>query len=788
MLFGVRLSNEIYPPWHDHYINYEKLKKLLKENSLDAGSHKSAKWTDDDESRFVQALDGELEKVYGFQSSQYDNLNKRIEQLEKEADDITSKVNKDHVEWSKFHQEVENALAEAHELDHFARLNFTGFQKIVKKHDRVHPHYNSVKALLSIRLNDLPFHSEDYSPLLHKISFLFQFLRENMQTGSVVASSMTPKNTQQTPSGSYINAENLEFQSFKFWIHPDNLMEVKTTILRHLPVLVYSNEAENKDFVDPIVTSLYFDNSSFELYNMKLMKSNTSPSVRLRWSGNLADKPEIFLEKKTVDKTNEEETSHDIRLKLKEKYINDFVINGDIDQFKQKTLNKFREMGSNETMVHAIENDIDEVAKLLQQYDLQPAMRSVYTRTAFQIPGDDRVRITIDSDILFIREDAFDEMRPIRNPQEWHRTDIDQNIQNPYSLLRKNEFSKFPHSVMEIKIKNTSGKRVSDANGISIPFSRKNGKWIEELTTSHLVKEVPNFSKFIQGIASLFIEDDRLDVLPFWLPELEDDIRQNPHDAIEEEKKKKKTQTDLQSRLRRIEETKKSSSVNVGSSSQQQYQQRTDLDDEDQESSDGDGDQVHEDIMRRRRAQKHVDIIPFLIGGSKLANVDSEDEELELPPGVVKPTSLLKQAGAVKIEAKVWLANERTFNRWLHVCTLFSALTFTIYSAVKKSANEALATNLAYIYFVLTLFCLGWGYYIYNKRLALIRARDGKHLDAPLGPLVVSVGVIIAITINFIVGFKSAAERLNVLDTAPLHPVIQWVLESMYHIVGAEGY
>lgn len=787
MLFGVKLANEIYPPWSDNYINYEKLKKLLKENALDShGSKKSSKWSDADESQFVKALDAELEKVYTFQTSQYEDLNKRIEALQGKADEITQSQKKDSVEWPKFHQNVENVLAEAHELDHFARLNFTGFQKIVKKHDRLHPHYNSVKALLSIRLKDLPFHSEDYSPLLHKISFLFQFLRENMQTGSHMGSkSMTPSQSgslmnagvsNATP-GSYVNADNLDYQSFKFWVHPDNLMEVKTTILRHLPVLVYSNEAESKDSVDPIVTSLYFDNGSFELYNMKLLKSNTSPSLRLRWSGNLADKPDIFLEKRTVDKSNEEESSHDIRLKLKEKYINDFVVKGDVEQFKQKTLNKFREMGSSDQVLKGIEDDVDQVAALIKEYELQPAVRSVYTRTAFQIPGDDRVRITIDSDILFIREDAFDEMRPIRNPQEWHRKDIDQNIDNPYSLLRKNEFVKFPYSVMEIRIKNTSGKKLSDGKGISIPFSRKNGKWIEELTTSHLVKEVPNFSKFIQGIASLFIEDDRLDVLPFWLPDLEDDIRKKPGDAIAEEERKKKHQTDLQSRLRRIEDSTKSKGE------VQLEREWNGIDDDDQESSDGE----HQTVVRHR-AKQHVDIIPFLTGGSKLANVDSEDEEVELPPGVVKPKTLLKQAGSMKVETKVWLANERTFNRWLSVCSLFSALTFSIYSSVKKAANEELATQLAYVYFALTLFCLGWGYFIYNKRLSLIKARDGKHLDAPLGPLVVATGVLVAITINFIVGFKSAAERLNTLDEQPLHPLIQWVLNTVYHYVGAEGY
>lgn len=802
MLFGVRLANEIFPPWASHYLDYEKLKELLKESKNDGSKKKKSKgdddFTDHDENLFVSGLDKELEKVYTFQTNQYNQLLKRIEEVENKIDalDLNDAGDlKDKFDWSGLQSGLENILSESKELDHFARLNFTGFQKIVKKHDRIHPAYNSVKALLSIRLKELPFHSEDYSPLLHRISNLYSFLRENVSTASYISNTIgSQKGSASLPNAnssvSSVNAhEDAEFQSFKFWIHPDNLMEVKTTILRHLPVLVYSNDEADtsySDVYDPTITSLYFDNGSFEIYNLKLLKSNASPTLRLRWSGKLFDKPDIFLEKKVVEKNGHDEGLNEVRLKLKEKYLKDFIINGDVDEFKSKTLGRFKEMGSSPTYLTALEKDIDDVDKFIKQYDLQPALRSVYTRTAFQIPGDDRVRVTIDSDILFIREDSFDEERPIRDPNEWHRTDIDQNINNPYSLLRKNEFTKFPHSVMEIKIKNNSGRKGSELNGISIPFSRKHGKWIEELTTSHLVKEVPNFSKFIQGIASLFLEDDRLDILPFWLPDLEEDIRKNPNDAYEELKAKKKSSEEHHKKLKRFSVSQHASPLVQPQTSTEQDEQH-DADLEDQESSDED---QHPREGRQKRKTRHKiakNIIPFLTGSSKLDDVDSEDEEIVLPPGVQKPKTLLKDSGPVKVETKVWLANERTFNRWLSVTTLFSALTFSIYSSVSKAQSETVATVLAYIYFFLTLFCGIWGYIIYNKRLNLIKARDGKHLDAPLGPLLVALGVLGAIVINFVIGFRHAATRVSALDQEELHPIIRSVNEFVFNLVGAYG-
>ena len=124
-------------------------------------------------------------------------------------------------------------MDEAQNLEHFQRLNYTGFIKIVKKHDRIHPEY-SVKPLLNVRLKKLPFHSEDYSVVVQSRDFI-SILRDNYE----VDQSLSKLSFNE-------GATNGEFQSFKFWIHPDNLMEVKTTILRHLPVLIY-NSTNNGD-------------------------------------------------------------------------------------------------------------------------------------------------------------------------------------------------------------------------------------------------------------------------------------------------------------------------------------------------------------------------------------------------------------------------------------------------------------------------------------------------------------------------------------------------------------
>ncbi|CDK28249.1 unnamed protein product [Kuraishia capsulata CBS 1993] len=844
MLFGVKLQNEIFPPWKEYYIRYDLLKKLLRENVvLDASS---AKWSEKDESAFAAQLDRELEKVYGFQSGRYAELDTKISALEALSEEFLESYDQkvqqktSNFDVKKFQAELENTLAMAQELDHFARLNFTGFVKIVKKHDRLHKKY-SVKALLNVRLKSLPFHSEDYSPYLFRLSVLYQFLRDNFSFDSSSLSSslgvsMNNRLSSSEKIGSVLsipqNHPGVEtYKVLKFWVHPDNLMEIKTTILRHLPVLIYNNSADDDaDHVsDPTMTSVYFDNQNFELYNTKLLKNlNKTPSFRIRWSGKLADNPDLTLEKKTFNYDTGE--SSDVRLVLKEKYVNDFISIGagagssddaedaEPDVFASKKnlkldlkryTRKLEKRGLSRETVERYAAEYNDLHSFIEKSHLQPVLRTIYTRTAFQIPGDDKVRIIIDSNILFIREDSFDAERPIRDPRDWHRKDIDANIDNPYSLLRKGEYAKFPYSVMEIKISQSI---------LNNPDS-KTFKWISDLINGHLVKEVPNFSKFIQGISSLFLEDDNLDILPFWLPELEHDIRKNPEQAYKDTSEKLKKQKLEDESLKNLKRSIASPNITSGSprpvNSLDQITElgESEADLDDNESSDDEyGEEIlassttpisqaAEPISSPLRKKSNGRSFASLGAISKLDG-ESEDEEVVLPPGVTKPKTLLRQSGPVRVEAKVWLANERTFVRWLHVTTMFSALTFVIYSSVQKSHFPTLATSIAYIYFGLTLFSGIWAYGLYNYRLKIIRLREGNHLDRIEGPLLIGAILLVTLALEFYSGFKTFKAKRGIasvfdqsfdiyradfvpdgLETENLHPFNAYALEFMMSLV-----
>ena len=60
-------------------------------------------------------------------------------------------------------------------------------------------------------------------------------------------------------------------------------------------------------------------------------------------------------------------------------------------------------------------------------------MRSFYNRTAFQLPGDARVRISLDTELTMVREDNFDGYD--RTHGNWRRMDI--GVDYPFQLPEK---------------------------------------------------------------------------------------------------------------------------------------------------------------------------------------------------------------------------------------------------------------------------------------------------------------------------------------------------------------
>jgi len=460
-------------------------------------------------------------------------------------------------------------------------------------------------------------------------------------------------------------------------------------------------------------------------------------SLRVRWYGQLSANPELVIEQKI---THENGSNEEKRFPIKEKYLQPFI-KGEYKM--EKSIQKMERQGQPEAKVEEFKNTVNDIQEFIRANDLQPVLRANYTRTAFQKPLDDKIRISIDTQVAFIREDALDPERPCRNPQSWHRLDIDNSsMVYPFPNINQGEVSLFPYSILEIKVREDGTK--------------KHPQWIEDLMSSHLVHKAPRFSKFVHGVASLF--EDHVNSLPFWLSEVETDIRKDPQAAFEEEEERKAKEAEDGLMVGSLLGTSKPSTsykAAVSSPLSKSYlQERLSAEDRARSQSDANMRQItshdQEDEEEGGGPSGRYGALSSVLPSfsiSKYAQSRRERRSVQLPPGITKPAQLIKDSGPLQVEPKVWLANERTFLKWQHICILLGGLAVGLYSA---AGEDLVAEIMGIAYIGIAMFAGLWGYYTYHTRRKMIIARSGKDFDNMVGPMIVSFALMIALVLNFI--------------------------------------
>ncbi|KAG6900596.1 hypothetical protein C0993_007819 [Termitomyces sp. T159_Od127] len=522
MKFGTKIKTSLYVEWRPYYLDYTALKRMLKDRTLQGG------WSEKDEEHFTTFLESELDKIHDFQRdkriSQTSELARRIENAEKDVerfvasehdqphnshclDTASDEVEAQHAKhylhdggsdddlsddegesydeleyhFHELEEEVANLVADVHDLALYTKLNITGFMKILKKHDKQTGRSLKV-TFVQEYLEKRPFYKYNWDALIVQLSKLYDLVRTR---GNPVRGDSSAGGSQ----SAFVR------QTTKYWVHPDNLVPLKLAILRNLPVLVFNSEKEF-DTRDSAITSIYFDNEDLELYLGRLEKTEGAEAIRLRWYGDVDNKT-IYVERKTHREDWTGEKSVKARFPIKEHLVNAFL-RGEytVDEEFQQLVAKGKKTQAEVDSMIQLANEV-QYAVLTRK--LKPVMRSFYNRTAFQLPGDARVRISLDTQLALIREDNWDGR--IRAGDNWRRTDI--GIDHPFDQVRSDDKELFKYGVLEVKLQTQLGQQPP--------------KWVTDLVQSHLVEAVPKFSKFIHGCATLL--PNRVDLVPFWLPQ-----------------------------------------------------------------------------------------------------------------------------------------------------------------------------------------------------------------------------------------------------------------------------
>lgn len=140
----------------------------------------------------------------------------------------------------------------------------------------------------------------------------------------------------------------------------------------------------------------------------------------------------IFVERKTHREDWTGEKSVKARFPIKEHLVNAFL-RGEytMDEEFQELVKKGKKGKKKQEEVDSMIQLANEVQYAILTKKLRPVMRTFYNRTAFQLPGDARVRISLDTELTMVREDDWDGR--IRAGNNWRRTDI--GIDHPFEQL-----------------------------------------------------------------------------------------------------------------------------------------------------------------------------------------------------------------------------------------------------------------------------------------------------------------------------------------------------------------
>lgn len=523
----------------------------------------------------------------------------------------------------------------------------------------------------------------------------------------------------------------------------------------------------NKEFDedDSAISSIYYDNCDFELYLGRLQKTEGAEAIRLRWYGGM-DSTQIFVERKTHREDWTGEKSVKARFQLKEKNVNAFLRG---DMTVEQAFEKMRKEGKKSPKeIEQLEALAREVQYTTITKCLEPVVRSFYHRTAFQQPGDARVRISLDTELTLIREDDWDGVT--RSGNDWRRMDIGVNW--PFNKVEPKDIERFPYAVLEVKLQTQAGQEIPE--------------WVRELTSSHLVEAVPKFSKFIHGCATL--HSDKIDLIPFWLPQMDVDIKKpithrfgierpgqsmslSTTDESEEEDDSEGYGTFNQSNgasPKAISVTNVNDSTTNGGGSTMDVEERVavrfqDQDNDyplyDSETDTSDSESYparhrrYSPLKHLKRVGKHTLVaLSYLIPrprstvaeGHNPMNGTVFERKFRAPPGkrIFVP---------VRVEPKVYFAAERTFLSWFEFSIFLSAIAALLLNFGPEPEHHTVwATAGAFGFTAVAVISLMYSMVLYLWRAKAIRERRAIRYYERVGPTVLCVLMVVAVGVNFV--------------------------------------
>ncbi|KAF1797092.1 VTC domain-containing protein [Mucor lusitanicus] len=458
MSFLSEFSQSIFEPWRVEYVAYEAISNGL--NEICNSGH----WTKQDEEDFESAIRLEAGKVDLFIIRKQREIESRVQYCQRILSQ--QKLMNEGTRQST-DDTLTDILADISDLTKFTRLNFKALEKLIEQHDQLTG--TNRRPLLVEVCRTRPLDSQRFDGILVQVSSLLDTCRGRLDQDN---NSMATKPNRKD----YINA--------RYWIHQDNVTEVKAILLFNLPI--FGNDSYEQS--ERAMSYVYLDNDSFDEYTAQLQSDDGAELITCRWSGDIQSASQVFVERHVFVKGG---FSTQEGIAIDKQRLDDFILtrNYSAEAYAQDLNN----VGFDQNYVDSSYTVAKSIQSAIIDKRLRPKLRIHFNRLLFEAPHDKTLSVSLDNNVtLNVTSDE--------PSKEWlHGND---------AITDKRHV--FPHAVLETRM-----------------LDKAPPEWLSRLLESKLVYEVPRFSICLHGVALFW--SPQLPLLPWWLSQIDIDIRTAKH-------------------------------------------------------------------------------------------------------------------------------------------------------------------------------------------------------------------------------------------------------------------
>eukprot|EP01134_Creolimax_fragrantissima_P000629 CFRG0629T1 len=716
MGFQKTIDEQCSPQWAPYAIDYAKLKFYLKRYT------KKDKWDGHNEALFMSMVEDEMKKNFDFQGVKRDELERKVQHLKNKAFKANTE---DH---AVLRGQIDELTLELTQLAKFNSISYTALLKIVKKHDKYTPFRMRETFLTLMEGKEANFETFDDFVVALGILYAQVTPREEYRAEpetepegwidwsakvAINAASRTkliqPAIPMRLPDSTTTTT---------YWVHPDNVTEVKCLILKHLPVYTYpalSNVTRSNLQNKTNVHSIYLDTDDFQLYQNKIKNLDGDGDVlRMRW---YSDTDKFVRIQKSDEKPNtplRDDESVVNSVKLKEKYANKFL-SGELKMKDRRA--KFLSRGVEEEEVDGIIKAVENIQSSILTEHYKPQFRVSYNRMLFVDSHVHSVDMCLDSEIVYVLESGFQH-------GNWRRTDED--CKYPYSSLNTKQYAKFPYAMLQVNTHHYG--------------DRPAPPWVDEIINSSLCIPIKNFSKYLQGVSSLF--SDRVDTLPYWHTKLLShgglltptsaggggSVNSGDQDLEKVYDAERRASQDFHD----ISQPNYTVVPMDGESDPSEVQRRNQS-----VTSEGDvrGDEtkLKREKSVRDRKQKNVMMLSRMMKSlaRKIPNMSISTATQAKKNENKKPIAI-----PVRVEPKVLFANERTMLRWINITMWLSTIGIGL---IHQTGHKAwVSRSCGYLLVPVSIMFIMYAVYMFLWRDWKVRSRDPGPYNSFAGPVVIT--------------------------------------------------